>query len=179
MKILGGRDKGQYLKPGRAGTRPTKGLVRGAIFNVLAEFIPGARVLDLFAGSGAMGLEALSRGAAFCTFVDRHPRAARENAIRLGLQDRVEVLGRDFRSIPGRIRNGSYDLIFLDPPYGQHYLPRALQLIVDNQVLAPRGMIVAEYRVEEQVALPEGLVAMKEKRYGSTVVAFIGRQKEQ
>ena len=132
MRVITGTARGKRLKelPG-LDTRPTTDRVKEGLFNIIQFDIEGRRVLDLFAGTGQLGIEALSRGAAFCDFVDRNPAAVkivRENLQATGLADRGTVHNRDFAAfLPGIRRR--YDLIFLDPPYALPALEQALERI--------------------------------------------------
>lgn len=118
LRVIAGELKGRrLLGPSWDGLRPTSDRLRETLFNVLAPHLPGARVLDAYAGTGAVGIEALSRGAAHVTFADHDARAVRlieDNLARCGVQDRYTVLRADFNA--ARIR-GSFDVVFLDPPY--------------------------------------------------------------
>src|SRR5438034_11468918 len=146
MRVAGGESKGRRLKAPR-NIRPTQGIVKEAIFNIVAPYIDGATVIDLFAGSGAIGIEALSRGAAHVTFVDREERGLailRQNLDALGLKERARIVraevGRWLESAPAEIAEA--DLVFLDPPYGDPVLDRALKALD----LSPHELtVVAEY----------------------------------
>ena len=172
MRVIAGTDRGRRLvaPPGR-GTRPTSDRVREALFSILAGRVRGARVLDLFAGSGALGVEALSRGAAAATFVDEDPAAVR--AIRVNLADLAgaEVVRRDARAfLRTASRDGrQYDLVFLDPPYRHaETLGRALSEHV-TAVLAPDGVAVSESDRRAPLDLPP-LTLDDERRYGDTLI---------
>ena len=145
MRIIGGRWKGRRLAvPPVPGLRPTPDRVRETLFNWLAPALPGARCLDLFAGSGALGLEALSRGAAEAVLVERHPaalRCLREAVDRLGA--RAEVVAADARTFLRRCRE-PFDLVFLDPPYGSRLLAPCLHLLAEGGWLRPGGWLYLE-----------------------------------
>jgi 16S rRNA (guanine966-N2)-methyltransferase len=176
VRIIAGTFGGRRLvTPPGASTRPTADRVREALFSVLGDRIAGARVLDLFAGSGALGLEALSRGAAAATFVDRDPaavRAVRANLDALGIA--ADVRRADAR---GFLRTASasacqYDVVFLDPPYKQaerlgEELSRALPA-----VLAPGAVVIAES--DRRAPLPLDLALLDERRYGDTLLRIHG-----
>lgn len=174
MRIVAGRWGGRRLvAPRGRATRPTADRVREALFSALGP-LGGARVLDLFAGSGALGLEALSRGAAEATFVDSDAAAAR--AVRANLaaleaaEDEAEVRRADARAFlrNARARGRQYDLVFLDPPYRRAgALAEALAGDL-AAVLAPRARVVAESDRRSPLALPLELEA--ERRYGDTVI---------
>ena len=189
MRIVGGRFRGHRLAaPGAAGgerahLRPTADRVREAIFNILAHGNfgdppppQGRRVLDLFAGTGAMGLEALSRGAARAVFVDDLPAARaliRENIHTLGLQGVTKVWRRDATRL-GPCRSEPFDLIFLDPPYRSGLAGRALESAKAGGWLAPGAIIVIELAADEASPARDWLTILEDRRYGDTRVV-IGR----
>jgi 16S rRNA (guanine966-N2)-methyltransferase len=170
VRIVAGQWGGRRLvAPPGAATRPTSDRVREALFSILGP-IEGAAVLDLFAGSGALGLEALSRGAERATFVDRAPaaiRAVRANLEALGAT--AQVHARDVRAFlrDARAAGGPYDLVFLDPPYRDAAgLGPALELA---PLLAEGGRVVSESDRREPIALP-ALEVLDERRYGDTMI---------
>jgi 16S rRNA (guanine(966)-N(2))-methyltransferase RsmD len=174
MRIVGGRLGGRVLRaPTGQATRPTSEKVREAVFNILGE-VEGASVLDLFAGSGALGLEALSRGAAHATFVDtgRPALAAmRANLDELGVGDRATVLASDAVAVAaGHRPTEPWSLVFVDPPYRSELARRAVEAL---QHLAPDAVIVIEH--DRRNAPPErlgSLLRTDERRYGDTLVSF-------
>lgn len=183
MRITGGEARGRILRvPRSPGVRPTPERVREAIFSKLAPWLPGARVVDLFAGSGALGLEALSRGAASVVFVEQDPGSAAllaGNARALGYGDRVHIRREDvFRAIPNTIaqaggRSGA-DLVFADPPYERCLAARVVQEVAPY--LEPGAWLVLEHSVREAVPeeVPEvpGFRRVDQRRYGDTVVSY-------
>lgn len=181
MRIVGGAFRGRALAaPGDNRTRPTSDRVREAVFNILAHGIAGfelegARVLDLFAGTGALGLEALSRGAAFCLFVEEEAEARaliRRNVEALGLTGVTKIFRRDATELGPAGRNGGFTLAFLDPPYGLGLAERALASASAGGWLAPDAVAVIEERKGTAVALPAGYVALDERSWGDTQVLF-------
>jgi len=181
MRISSGTAKGTQLRSPGAGVRPTSDRVKEALFNALAPRLADARVLDLFAGTGALGIEALSRGAARAVFVERDPRAVA--AIRRNLAAaRVEDLAEVRRAaVPGALdaleREGAvFDLIVLDPPYGQDLPARTLRrLAASRALLAPDGVIAAEGHWRDDPGEIAGLARTREARYGETGLWFYGR----
>lgn len=175
MRVIAGIAKGHPLvAPTGRGTRPTADRVREAVFSALLPRLPGARVLDLYAGSGALGIEALSRGAARATFVERDRRALKaigDNLDTTRLADRARVLARDVRSALAHLAGvgDCFDVVLLDPPYGVE----ADEL---DAVLSGVVGVVAEdavVRLEQAsgaspVTWPSPLVAGRERRYGDT-----------
>ena len=152
LRILGGAFKGRPLKsPQSSPTRPTQGILRQAVFNICQSEINHARFLDLFAGSGAMGLEALSRGASFATFVEQNSSAARcirENIEILQVQNRSALLTMDIFAALRQLskRNAAFDIIYIDPPYEKATLVihRVLQDLEKLSLIAPNGAIMIE-----------------------------------
>jgi len=174
MRVTGGESKGRRLKAPR-NIRPTQGVVKEAIFNIVAPYIEGATVIDLFAGSGAIGIEALSRGAAHVTFVDREERGLailRQNLDTLGLKQRARVIRADVvRWIEASADElQAADLIILDPPYGDAVFDRTL-LAIDRS--ASRATVVAEYSRRQQLPAMSRLQLGRERRYGDTMLAVL------
>jgi len=174
MRVTGGESKGRRLKAPR-NIRPTQGVVKEAIFNIVAPYIEGATVIDLFAGSGAIGIEALSRGAAHVTFVDREERGLailRQNLDTLGLKQRARVIRADVaRWIEASADElQAADLIILDPPYGDAVFDRTL-LAIDRS--ASGATVVAEYSRRQQLPAMSRLQLGRERRYGDTMLAVL------
>ena len=161
MRVIAGSARGTRLHapPGRT-VRPTTDRARETLFNVLGDAVEGARCLDLFAGSGALGIEALSRGAEHCTFVDRHPgalQALRDNLARTHLGRRATVLGATWQSAIGRLqRHGqAFDLVFLDPPWDTDLGARCLRRLLKAPELVGSALVVVEHRSgEDEEAFP-------------------------
>ena len=181
MRIVGGRFRGRPLAtPSDEATRPTSDRVREAIFNILEHGIcdlalPGARVLDLFAGTGALGLEALSRGAAFCLLVEEEAEGRaliRRNVEALGLTGVTKIFRRDATELGPAGRNGEFSLAFLDPPYGQGLAERALASAAAGGWLAAGAVAVVEERKGAAVALPGGFTALDRRIWGDTQALF-------
>ena len=181
MRIVGGQFRGRPLAaPDHEGTRPTSDRAREAMFNILAHGMPGfalagARVLDLFAGTGALGLEALSRGAAFCLFVEQEADAralVRRNVEALGLTGVTKIFRRDATDLGPAGRYGGFALAFLDPPYGQGLAERALASAAEGGWIAPGAIAVIEERKGTGVALPAGFEALDQRSWGDTQALF-------
>jgi 16S rRNA (guanine966-N2)-methyltransferase len=180
MRIVGGRLKGRALKsPGSDAIRPTSDRLRETLFNILAHSygnpVAGARVIDLFAGTGAMAIEALSRGAAFALLVDQGAQACaiiRANFAALDLGGVARILRRDARKLGPAPEGGSFSLAFLDPPYGKGLVPPTLKALRDGGWLGRGALVVIEERAGEEVALPEGFVLIEPRCYGDTIVMF-------
>jgi 16S rRNA (guanine(966)-N(2))-methyltransferase RsmD len=177
MRIIAGALKGRTLQtPDWPELRPTSDRLRETLFNVLAPRIEGARFLDVFAGTGAVGIEALSRGAAHVTFVEQDRRAWRlieENLARCGVNDRYAIIRAGFKGAAQRLA-GPFDIAFLDPPYGASELIQALDAAAP--LVTGDGLLVIEHarrdRVPDEAA---GLRRTRELRQGDSVLAFFGR----
>lgn len=178
LRVIAGTARGRRLKtlPGRA-TRPTADRVKEALFNILGD-IAGARALDLFAGTGNLGIESLSRGAASAHFVDADPRCQRlirDNLAALRLNDLGQVRGGLVPEAVARLgaEGAAFDLVFLDPPYGQGWVPTALAALAAAGVLAAGARVVAEHHRRDVVEpLPAGVRLVDSRRYGDTVLSF-------
>jgi 16S rRNA (guanine966-N2)-methyltransferase len=179
MRIVAGRHKGKTLAAPRGqGIRPTADRLRETLFNVLAhglarheigDPVAGARVLDLFAGTGALGLEALSRGAVYAVFVDEGAEARgllRANVEALGVGGVTRILRRDATRLGQASPFEPFHLVFLDPPYSLGLAERALASVMAGGWLAPGGLCVVEERAGEAVALPDGLELLDQREAG-------------
>lgn len=179
MRVIAGSARGRQLATfsGEA-IRPTPDRVREALFSIVYSrrgSLTGSRVLDLFAGTGALAIEALSRGAEHAWFVDRAPLAIRtidSNLRRCKLAERATVLSRDvWQTLPILTTAGPFELIFADPPYGQGAGPRLLEELQRYSLLAPGGLLVVETSAcDPMPAQPAGLTALERRRYGVTVL---------
>lgn len=181
MRIVGGKYKGHGLfGPASGATRPTSDRVRESLFNILAHGIEGleiegARVLDLFAGTGALGLEALSRGAKFVQFVDEGTEARgviRRNADALGAIGLCKIWRRDATHLGPCSPQSPFDLVFADPPYNKGLGEKALAALVEGGWLSPGGIVVLEESEKAVVDEVVGLTLIDERTYGDTVVRF-------
>lgn len=180
MRIVGGTLRGRALKgPSCDATRPTTDRLRQALFNVLThaydDAVADARVLDLFAGTGALGLEALSRGAAFTTFVEEAnaPQALiRANVAALGLTSITRILRRDATRLGACAPGEAYRLIFCDPPYGRGLADRALVSARSGGWLMRDALVVVEEKAGV-FAAPEGFTQLERRRYDDTEFVFL------
>lgn len=181
MRIVGGEFRGRPLAtPRDQSIRPTTDRVREALFNVIAHRHPGrlhgARVLDLFAGTGALGLEALSRGAAFCVFVEESVEGRgliRANVEAFGLQGRIKIFRRDATALGEVGTMQPFNLLFADPPYGKGLGERALAAALSGRWLAPDALCMVEE--SSSVAFDPGpdFVVVDERSYGDTVIRLV------
>jgi 16S rRNA (guanine966-N2)-methyltransferase len=174
LRVSGGEARGRRLKAPK-NIRPTQGLVKQAIFNLAGPGIADAHVLDLFAGSGAIGIEALSRGASGATFVDREPRGLailRQNLDALGLKERARVVRGDvvrwLETSPEAVKEASF--IFLDPPYDDPVIDRALK-VLDREVEG--ATVIAEHSRRQELPHLTRLQLDRRRRYGDTVVTVL------
>lgn len=185
MRIIAGKHKGRRIELGRETTdiiRPTSDFAREAIFNILTHGKHGLnghsfadkKALDVFCGSGALGLEALSRGAAKATFIDQTREAiatVRHNAARMKEEDAIETILADATQL-GKSRT-AYDLVFLDPPYFGKMLAPALESLKQGGWIADDAVIVIEHDAKEVVELPPSFLMIDERRYGRAVVKLL------
>ncbi len=178
MRIISGTARGRKLA-GFSGSsiRPTPDRVREALFSMLNSRLgsfQGLNVLELFAGSGAQSLEALSRGAASATLVDASPQAAKvitENVQRCKFESRARLVRADaLLALPRLSAEAPFDLILLDPPYNQGLIPQALEKIDSLQLLADDGIICAESAAEEELSDYGRLQLLERRKYGSTMI---------
>ncbi len=195
MRITGGALRSRILRaPKGSGTRPTTDRVREALFSMLASDsrIEGARVLDIYAGTGALGFEALSRGAVHATFVESSRSALtalRANVVDLGLTDRTSVLAVDVETATARIgRGGPFDIVFADPPWAlidgarggpqsarpvhRGHAPSSLRDVVARGALAPHGLLILEHSARSLPPDLAGLEIRERRRFGDTAIAI-------
>ncbi len=179
MRIIAGRYKGRRLRTPRGDTtRPTADQVRIALMDTLMPWLPGGRVLDLFAGAGGVGLEALSRGAAHATFVERDARAVaalRENVAALGVAAAARVVRDDVRRALRALRRDGerFGVVFLDPPYDGDDVAATLDALGGGALLAEGAVVVAQHFTKRPPAPAHGaLVAFRARRFGETTLTF-------
>lgn len=180
MRVIAGACGGRRLPTAPRGVRPTADRVKEAVFSRLGSLVDQARVLDLFAGSGALGIEALSRGASHVCFVDRSPgsvAAVRSNLAALGLEAAAEVRKASAEGALRRLaREGEcFDLVFLDPPYASGLAAPTLLRLVEGPLLAPSATVVLESAKRHPLAPVEGLQLRGERSYGDTRIHFLER----
>ena len=181
MRIVGGQHRGRTLAgPKSQNVRPTADRLRESLFNILlhayGDPVGGARVLDLFAGTGALGLEALSRGAAFVLFVDDGAEARallRQNVETLGAAGVTRVFRRDATKLGPAHPLEPFSLVFLDPPYGKGLAEKALLSARAGGWLAPEALIVVEEAKEAGFAAPQGFEEVERRAYDDTEFVFL------
>jgi 16S rRNA (guanine966-N2)-methyltransferase len=175
MRVRSGLLKGRELCYPRSGLRPTKDITRQAVFNILADRVAGARVCDLFAGGGSLGIEALSRGARSAVFVERDAAVLRclvQNVA--GLAD-AEVVRGTIPAVLKRLAGRRFDIVLADPPYRKGLVGESVAAVAELDLLAPGGLLVVEHAVSEPPAAPEGWQVFKQARYGDSLVTIIRR----
>ena len=179
MRVIGGNARGQRLKVPKGRTvRPTAAKVKEALFDILPHSLSGNRVLDLFAGTGNLTIEALSRGATEAILVDSSAvsgKLIRENLRRLQLADQTELwimpVPRALRALARR--GETFDLIFLDPPYDHGWIGATLAMITQGLLLRSSGVVIAEHSLREKVEPRYGSLGLDDqRRYGSTMLSF-------
>ena len=176
MRVITGKARGVQLKtPDGMTTRPTADRVKEALFSIIQFEIPGAKVLDLFGGTGQLGIEALSRGAKSAIFVDAGEPACkliRENLRRTKLEQDGKVIRSDYMEYLKRCRE-TFDIIFLDPPYAEVFLENALNCIGEIDILQSGGIIVTERPLEKDLDVElSGFERSKDYKYGKTLLAI-------
>ena len=181
MRIVGGQFRGRALAaPQSAATRPTSDRVREAVFNILAHGIAdfemsGAKVLDLFAGTGALGCEALSRGASYCMFVEEDAAARgtiRENVESFGLTGITKIFRRDATDLGPAGKYAGFTLLFADPPYDKGLGPKALASADAGGWLVPNAIAVLEDRAGTSITLPAPFIPLDTRTWGDTQVVI-------
>ena len=179
MKILAGEFKGRnFYMP--AGIRPTQGLLRGAIFDLLGQDMEGLTFLELYAGSGAIGLEAVSRGAKEATLVEKDLKNAHvilENIQLFGLEGtgRVRLIHADaLASVKNLGAKGQkFDIVFFDPPFGRKLAKKTLKVIYDNDILHDQSLVIAQSDTDERLEIPSGLTVIVQRRYGASYLTIL------
>ncbi|MEQ1710322.1 MAG: 16S rRNA (guanine(966)-N(2))-methyltransferase RsmD [Hyphomicrobium sp.] len=189
MRIVGGTLRGRAIAAPEHGrgpggdenpVRPTSDRVRESVFNILAHGIDGfalngIRVIDLFAGTGALGLEALSRGAAYALFVEENADSralVRRNIEAFGLTGVTRIFRRDATDLGHAGNMGQFSLAFLDPPYGKGLADKALTSLVSGGWLTPGAVVIAEERAGTRLTLPPGLALIDTRTYGDTEITL-------
>jgi len=180
VRIVAGEFRGRALAtPRTQSIRPTSDRLRESLFNILAhgydDIVAGARVLDLFAGTGALGLEAVSRGAAYALFVDEGVEARgliRQNIETLGLTGRTRLFRRDATDLGPAGTVAPFDLVFADPPYRRGLGEAALTAALQGGWVKPQGLLVLEEAADASIATPPGLEAVDRREAGDTQLLF-------
>ncbi len=175
MRIISGKYKGRKILSPHGEVRPTTDMVRGSIFSMLSSrgAVEGADCLDIFCGTGGMGIEALSRGANSCVFVDADTSNVKENLDRIGLDCRL--VRADFRRGLRLLRGETFDLIFCDPPYRSGFGEEALKLVFKYGLLKENGIVIVEHSTENNLIFEPENCIMERKTFGVTALEIITR----
>jgi 16S rRNA (guanine(966)-N(2))-methyltransferase RsmD len=176
MRVIAGTARGIALKtPDGLATRPTTDRVKEAMFSIIHFDLPGAKVLDLFSGTGQLGIEALSRGASSAVFIDNQETACkliRDNIVKTKFQDKSRVIRSDYLSFLQNTQE-KFDIIFLDPPYIEVFLENSLKLISEIDILQTNGIIVTERPLGKELFLDfPGFSRSRDYKYGNTVLTI-------
>ena len=182
MRVITGRARGTVLKtPEGMQTRPTADRVKEALFSIIQFEVPGAKVLDLFGGSGQLGIEAISRGATCAVFVDASDKACRlirDNLKRTRFENEGRVVCSDYMSYLNGCRE-KFDIILLDPPYAEVFLENSLKRITEIDILQTGGIIVAERPADKALSLVfHGFTRSKDYKYGNTVLTIYRKDRQ-
>ena len=184
MRIISGKARGTklYTLEGM-NTRPTLDRVKESIFNIIQNEIEGAKVLDLFAGSGAIGLECLSRGAEKAILCDKSKEAIaiiQKNIEKTHMQEKVQTFNVDFETCLEKIKNQKFDIIYIDPPYATDYISKSLKKIIDYNIVNKESLIIIEtddeQRIEKEIENIEVKIVDKRK-YGRATIIFLNSTK--
>ncbi|MBS4020917.1 MAG: 16S rRNA (guanine(966)-N(2))-methyltransferase RsmD [Dethiobacter sp.] len=179
MRVIAGSARGRKLKTRRGTeTRPTADRVKESLFNILAPRLMGCSFLDVFAGTGGIGIEALSRGAACCVFIEKNLQCVKiikENLSLTGFADSTRVIPQEVRIALSELAAGDkpFDIIFLDPPYHSPELLPVINQVCREGLLKPGGLLVVEHHFKDTFWMSQAWEIMREKRYGDTGVSFL------
>lgn len=181
MRIIAGKRKGLNIKTiDGDSTRPTRDMVREALFSILTNKIDNSKFLDLFAGSGAIGIEALSRGATFAVFTDINYKCVRvieENIMKAGFSDQTQVYNADYKLALKKLKENKFDIIYIDPPYNKGMGIDAIERISEYQLLSEDGVLIFETDTNEEVPNEIGIYEKyNNKRYGRNILNLFRRK---
>ena len=182
MKITGGEACGRSIDiPAHPGVRPTGSLMREALFNILGKLVENSHFLDLFAGSGLIGFEALSRGASFLTVVEKTPlcvETIKANAAKLGYEKKTKIIQTDFRKAIKSLNADQFNIIFADPPYMSDHCKLVTKLIAETKLLKVDGLLIVEHSKDVSVEPEDRTLRLIECRpYGQSAFSFFVQQK--
>ena len=176
MRIIAGKRKGLNIKTIEGETtRPTRDMVREALFSILTSKIPDAKFLDLFAGSGAIGIEAISRGATEACFSDTNPQCIKiikENINKANFENESRIFNLDYKLVLKKLKDEKFDVIFIDPPYESDLYEKSLEVIKNNNLLNKDGIIVLEHPIDKNIDL-KGFEVIKVKTYGDKQISYL------
>ncbi len=179
MRVISGKARGLKLNtPKNEDVRPTTDRVKESLFNIINGYIIDGEILDLFAGTGSLGIECLSRGANTCVFVDVSKTSidiVKSNIKKARVEDNAEILNIDYKSAIDKVKNKTYkfDIIFMDPPYYENMFMDALKKIDESDILKDDGIIVVEHDTKQEFPESIGkLIKDRSKKYGNTTLTF-------
>lgn len=176
MKVISGKYKGRVLKGyDLEGTRPTMDRVKESLFGTIQEYINNSIVLDLFSGSGNLGIESLSEGAKFAFLVDNNSKAIniiKDNINNIGIED-VEIIKKDYIDALAYLKNKEINIIFLDPPYKTDYIEKSIILIEKYNLLKDKGIIICESDSLEKIKYSSTFKEIKRKKYGDKFIVIL------
>lgn len=179
MRVITGQAKGRRLKaPKGMNTRPTSDRTKESLFNIIGDRLVDKTVLDLYAGTGAIGIEALSRGADSVVFVEKDPRVVkiiRENLALTGFANQAEIICQDVDYAVGVLafKNRTFDIVFLDPPYLKNLLQKSIETLVNHDIINPGGLVITESSKLDILSDQYGKVQLlRQERYGDTILSF-------
>lgn len=176
MKIISGKYKGRNIEGHNLdGTRPTMERVKESLFAIIQNYLDGAVVLDLFSGSGNLGIEALSEGASFAYLVDYNKKASdtiKRNLNTIGIKD-AEVINLDYKKALNYLKDKKIDLIFLDPPYKTDFIEQSIKLIDEYNILSNEGLIICENDSLDKIVYPDNYEVVKDRKYGDKWVVIL------
>lgn len=179
MRIITGIAKGRkLLSPIGSETRPTLDRIKQSMFNIIQFNIPGKNVLDMFSGTGSLGLEAVSRGAKHCVLVDKSPNTfplLKENVENLGFTDKCKLYNMDSYEVLNKLKaeDEIFNIIFIDPPYMKDMIPKAIEKVEELNLLHKDGLIVTKIDTQEEIFEGTSNIILKDKRkYGNTTVCI-------
>lgn len=176
MRVISGKLKGRVLKGYNiVGTRPTMDRVKESLFAIIQEYIEDSIVLDLFAGSGNLGIEAISNGASICYFVDNNRECIKvinDNINTFNISNQSVILNKDYKDALNYFKNNiKFDIIFIDPPYKYNIKKELLDIILSNNLLNDNGIIVFEYSDAEEI-ITSNFKLLKNKKYGDKYISI-------
>ena len=182
MRIISGKAKGTklYTLEGM-NTRPTLDRVKESIFNIIQNDIVGSVVLDLFSGSGAIGLEMVSRGAESAILCDKSQEAIeviKKNIIKTHMEDKIKLYNLDFKQCLEKVKNQKFDIIYIDPPYETNFIAQSLKMIIEENILSENGIIILETDDEEKILKNIEVLdytIIDKRRYGRARIIFLNK----
>ena len=183
MRIIAGNFRGRKLvSPKNSPIRPTSDRVKEALFNMIGPKIPGSRVLDLFAGTGSLGLEAISRGAEYAVFVEKNAvsvKTLNENIWLLNIREDCEIIMADAVDALSRLdaKNITFDIVFVDPPYWENLYKKVLSALAGYDIIKNGGLVIFEHPSDIDIDKDKhSFVPIKNKRYGSTSISILAKE---